>query len=50
MTVRTAPELEQALKEADASRTVTLIDARIDPEAVAPVTSYAASMPMPSSV
>lgn len=50
VTVRTAPELEQALKEADASRTVTLIDARIDPEAVAPVTSYAASMPMPSSV
>jgi acetolactate synthase-1/2/3 large subunit len=50
ITVRTASELAQAMKEAEASGTVTLIDARIDPEAIAPVTSYAASMPMPSGV
>lgn len=50
VTVRTTVELALALKEAEASGTVTLIDARIDPEAIAPVTSYAASMPMPSSV
>ncbi|MGW3472781.1 thiamine pyrophosphate-binding protein [Saccharopolyspora sp. NPDC000995] len=49
VTVRTPAELAHALREADASRAPTLIDARIDPEAIAPVTSYAARMPMPTS-
>ncbi|RJQ82670.1 thiamine pyrophosphate-binding protein [Amycolatopsis panacis] len=46
VTVRTAAELAKALSEAGGAP--TLIDARIDPEAIAPVTSYAASMPMPT--